>query len=61
MQLPLSYHIVDYKTARISDRVGRACCEGSQDELFPLYKAQLNAYAFIADGRSTESRSAGCC
>jgi hypothetical protein len=35
-----SYHIVDYKTARITDR---------QDELFPL--AQLNAYAFIAGGK----------
>jgi hypothetical protein len=34
-----SYHIVDYKTARITDR---------QDELLPLYEAQLNAYAFIA-------------
>jgi hypothetical protein len=37
-----SYHIVDYKTARITDR---------QDELFPLYEAQLNAYAFIAGGK----------
>jgi len=37
-----SYHIVDYKTARITDR---------QDELFPQYEAQLNAYAYIAEGR----------
>jgi hypothetical protein len=35
-----SYHIVDYKTARITNR---------QDELFPQYEAQLNAYAFIAE------------
>ncbi len=34
-----SYHIVDYKTARITDR---------QDELFPDYEVQLNAYAHIA-------------
>jgi hypothetical protein len=34
-----SYHIVDYKTARITN---------TQDELFPMYQAQLNAYAFIA-------------
>lgn len=34
-----SYHIVDYKTARISDR---------QDELFLEYEVQLNAYAYIA-------------
>lgn len=34
-----SYHIVDYKTARITDR---------QDELFPEYEVQLNAYAYIA-------------
>jgi len=35
-----SYHIVDYKTVRITNR---------QDELFPQYEAQLNAYAFIAE------------
>lgn len=35
-----SYHIVDYKTARITN---------TQDRLFPLYQAQLNAYALIAD------------
>lgn len=34
-----SYHIVDYKTARVTDR---------QDELFPDYEVQLNAYAHIA-------------
>lgn len=37
-----SYHIVDYKTARITN---------TQDELFPMYEAQLNAYAFIAEGK----------
>jgi hypothetical protein len=37
-----SYHIVDYKTARITNR---------QDELFPLYEVQLNAYAYIAEHR----------
>jgi len=35
-----SYHIVDYKTARITQR---------RDELLPQYEAQLNAYAFIAE------------
>jgi len=35
-----SYHIVDYKTARIIQR---------QDELLPQYEAQLNAYAYIAE------------
>ncbi|MBU4351138.1 PD-(D/E)XK nuclease family protein [Patescibacteria group bacterium] len=35
-----SYHIVDYKTAKFTDR---------QDELFPMYKVQLNAYAFLAE------------
>ncbi|MGH9774588.1 MAG: PD-(D/E)XK nuclease family protein [Candidatus Acidiferrales bacterium] len=34
------YHIVDYKTARIT---------GTQDGLFPMYEGQLNAYAFIAE------------
>ena len=34
-----SYHIVDYKTAKITQH---------QDELFPLYEIQLNCYAFLA-------------
>lgn len=34
-----SYHIVDYKTARIT---------GRKDELFSEYEVQLNAYAYIA-------------
>jgi len=36
-----SWHIVDYKTARIT---------AGQDELLPLYEIQLNAYAWIAEG-----------
>ncbi len=35
-----SYHIVDYKTAKVTT---------TQDELFALYAIQLNAYAFIAE------------
>lgn len=35
-----SYHIVDYKTAKFT---------GRQDELFPMYEIQLNAYAFLAE------------
>ena len=35
-----SYAIVDYKTARFT---------AAQDELFPMYEAQLNAYAFIGE------------
>lgn len=35
-----TYHIVDYKTAKFT---------GKQDELFPLYEIQLNAYAFLAE------------
>lgn len=35
-----SYQIVDYKTARFTDR---------QDELLPMYEVQLNAYAFLAE------------
>jgi PD-(D/E)XK nuclease superfamily len=35
-----SYVIVDYKTARFT---------AHQDELFPMYDTQLNAYAFIAE------------
>lgn len=35
-----SYQIVDYKTAKFTDR---------QDELFPMYEVQLNAYAFLAE------------
>jgi len=34
-----TYHIVDYKTAKYT---------GRQDELFPMYKVQLNAYAYLA-------------
>lgn len=35
-----SYCIVDYKTAKFTKH---------QDELFPLYEVQLNAYAFLAE------------
>ena len=35
-----SYAIVDYKTARFT---------AYQDDLFPMYEAQLNAYAFIGE------------
>lgn len=35
-----SYTIVDYKTARYT---------GNQDALMPIYKVQLNAYAYIAE------------
>ncbi len=35
-----SYHIVDYKTAKFTDR---------QDELFPMYEIQLNSYALLAE------------
>jgi len=35
-----SHLIVDYKTAKFT---------GRQDELFPMYEAQLNAYAFIGE------------
>jgi len=34
------YHLIDYKTARFTEK---------QDELYPLYEIQLNAYAFIAE------------
>lgn len=34
-----SFHVFDYKTARLTER---------QDELLPIYEAQLNAYGFIA-------------
>jgi CRISPR/Cas system-associated exonuclease Cas4 (RecB family) len=34
------YHIVDYKTARYT---------AAQGELFPMFEAQLNAYAYIAE------------
>ena len=37
-----SHVIVDYKTAKFT---------AHQDELFPLYAAQLNAYAFIGEQR----------
>jgi hypothetical protein len=33
-----SFHIVDYKTAKVTE---------TQDELFPLYMVQLNVYAYI--------------
>jgi PD-(D/E)XK nuclease superfamily len=35
-----SYTIIDYKTARFTSY---------QDELFPMYEAQLNAYAYIGE------------
>ena len=35
-----TYHIVDYKTAKFTER---------QDELFPLYEVQLNVYAYLAE------------
>jgi len=35
-----TYHIVDYKTAKFT---------GRQDELFPMYRIQLNAYAYLAE------------
>lgn len=37
-----SYHIVDYKTAKVTQ---------TQDSLFPLYEVQLNAYAMICEVR----------
>jgi hypothetical protein len=37
-----SYFIVDYKTAKFT---------GTQDNLMPIYTAQLNSYAFIAERR----------
>lgn len=46
-----SHLIVDYKTARFT---------AQQDELFPMYEAQLNAYAYIGEhcGLSPVSRLA---
>ena len=38
--LDSSYHIVDYKTARLT---------AAQDKLLPRYEVQLNAYAYIAN------------
>jgi PD-(D/E)XK nuclease superfamily protein len=35
-----STHIVDYKTARLTD---------AQDDLMPVYEVQLNGYAYIAE------------
>jgi PD-(D/E)XK nuclease superfamily len=35
-----SYTIIDYKTAKFT---------GHQDDLFPMYEAQLNAYAYIGE------------
>jgi hypothetical protein len=40
-----SHIIVDYKTARYT---------GTQDQLFPLYEAQLNAYALISAQRGPQ-------
>jgi hypothetical protein len=40
-----SFHIVDYKTGKITE---------TQDELLPLYKVQLNAYAYICTKGKTE-------
>jgi len=37
------YHIVDYKTARYT---------AAQGGLFPMFEAQLNAYAYIAEHRN---------
>ena len=34
------YHIIDYKTAKFTQR---------QDELYPLYEVQLNCYAYLAE------------
>jgi hypothetical protein len=46
-----SFHIVDYKTAKATVR---------QDELLPLYRIQLNAYAYIcAHGRRKFSPVSG--
>lgn len=35
-----SYYMIDYKTAKFTDR---------QDELIPIYQVQLNAYAYLAE------------
>jgi len=40
-----SFHIVDYKTGRITQ---------TQDELLPLYAVQLNVYAYICSRGNTE-------
>jgi hypothetical protein len=40
--------IVDYKTAKFTD---------NQDKLLPIYKAQLNAYAWICEGMGTVIKS----
>lgn len=45
-----SYYIVDYKTARVTK---------TQDELFPLYDVQLNAYAYIAEHLSLNIENFG--
>jgi len=37
-------HIVDYKTARLTE---------TQDELMPVYEVQLNGYAYIAEATGT--------
>jgi len=34
-----SYHIIDYKTAKYTEK---------QDDLLPMYEVQLNAYAYLA-------------
>lgn len=40
-----TYHIVDYKTAKFT---------GRQDELFPMYEIQLNAYAYLSEAYGLE-------
>ncbi len=40
-----TYHIVDYKTAKFT---------GRQDELFPMYEIQLNAYALLIEAYGLE-------
>lgn len=40
-----AYSILDYKTAKFT---------GKQDELFPMYKVQLNAYAYIGEHLETQ-------
>jgi len=45
-----SYHIVDYKTARLTAK---------QDELGPLYEVQLNVYAYICEELGSYSPISG--
>jgi len=44
-----SFHIVDYKTAKATEK---------QDELFPIYDVQLNGYAYISESTSVTPVSA---